>query len=235
MAAGSPMSLPLILGIALLGVCVAPAQAALVDVTVTGVVTAVGTTVDPPAGPFLVGQAMSATFTYDSDTPGPAVLGDSKTYNGAVIGGTYAIGAYGGSALTGRITISDDDASLNDRFRLQAGGLSSPVIPPDHSPFNFDIALEDVSQVVFDSLALPLALDLADFTARTWRLQFTPIPLLGVESNSFVEGTLSTLEVTVREGPPRVPGPSALDLLLLASGGALPLGARRHRRAARAR
>ena len=229
MTSGLSKTLPLILGVALLGVGAAPAHAALIDVIVTGVVTEVGASVDPPAGPFAVGQAMSATFTYDSEATGPAVLGTSKTYPSAVTGGTFSIGAYGGSALAGRISIADDDPSFNDRFRLGAGGLSSPIVPPDHVPVSFGILLEDVSQAVFDSLALPLSLDLADFTTRTWRLQFSPVPLEGFASSSHVDGTLSTLEITVREGP-RVPGPTALVLLLLASGSAILRGAERHRR-----
>jgi hypothetical protein len=220
-------TLGLISGIALLGLGAPPARAALVDVTVTGVVTAVGTAVDPPFGPFVAGQAMSATLTYDSETPGPTVIGTSKSYPFAVVGGTYAIGSYVGSAITGSVGISDDDPSSNDRFRLRGTGLSSATIPPDHVPLFFEIRLEDATQAVFDSLALPLALNLGDFTSAIWRLGFTPVVIGDFESTAFVEGTLSTLEVTVREGPARVPGPAALTALVLAAGSALLRGARR--------
>lgn len=205
-----------ILGIALVAWGPAPAKAALIDITVTGVVGEVGSA-GGFSSVFSVGQSMSASFTYDSNTPGPVPLTSSKPYPNAVTGGTYAIGTYVGSALSGDINIANDDPTFNDSFRLEAHGLSSPSIPPDHLPAYLAITLEDASKTVFSSLDLPLALGLASFGERTWYLQFTPIPLLGVDSNNFVSGRLSTLEITVRE----VPGPPTVLLVLLAGGGAL--------------
>jgi hypothetical protein len=196
-----------ILGTALVWLGTAPAQAALVDLTVTGEVTEVGPGV---AGAFSVGQSMSATFTYDSETPGPIGFGTTKTYLGAVVGGGFDIDGYVGNSFPpGRIRMADDDPTVDDQFRLNAFVTGASVLT--HIPVFFDVFLGDATQTAFSSLDLPLTLpDLASLTERRWQLSFTPIPLLDVEPFAFVGGRLTTLEVSIRA----VPGPAAWLLVL---------------------
>jgi hypothetical protein len=203
---------PAILGVALLWFGTAPAHAAMVDVTVTGLVTDVGIGV---TSVFSIGQSMSATFTYDSASLGiPSLILTRMLYPAAVTGGSFAIDAYLGSVAAGRINLADDDPTLNDRFLLTGVGITAASILT-HDPVSFTILLEDASQAAFSSLDLPLALpDLVSFTERSWQLLFTPVPLLGFEPTAFVGGRLTTLEIRVHP----VPGPGAALLLLVGTG-----------------
>jgi hypothetical protein len=210
-----------ILGTALVWLGTAPAQAALVELTVAGEVTEVGSQV---ASAFTVGQPLSATFTYDSATPAPPSLIPTRQSDAnAVTGGGFAIDGYLGGALTGRINMADDDPTLDDQFRLLAFVTAPSVLT--HVPFLFEILLVDAGQAAFSTLDLPLALPgLGAFTERSWQLTFTPITIEG-DTNAFVRGRLTELEIGIRA----VPGPAPWVLLLAGCGALAWRGLRRHR------
>ena len=183
------------------------AQAALMQLTVSGQVTFVSTSL---AGSFSVGEPMSATFTYESGT-GPATSLEltRATYPGALTGGSFSIGAYSGTTTGGSISTANDDATFADRLRFLNNGIVAASIV-SHQPFLFDVTLADSNAATLVDLTLPQTLPpLADFTQRSWYLAFTPIALSGIDQTR-VEGSLLTASVT-----PAVPEPGLATLMLL--------------------
>jgi hypothetical protein len=203
--------LPCAAALALALLAAAPAQAALVEISVTGVVTFVSP-VPALAMQFSVGQPMTASFTYDSDTPEvPSLVLTRATYLGAVTGGSISVGSYSATTSSGRVNTANDDPEFNDRIRFSnfpAAGASFGT----HDPLGFLITLADDTMAALGDLDLPLALPaLSSFTERSWELTFTPIALLGIEQTR-VEGRLLGLTLTVVPGA--VPAPPTPALLL---------------------
>jgi hypothetical protein len=189
------------------------AQAALMQLSVSGQVTFVSAAL---AGSFSVGQSMSATFTYESDTDAGTSLDPTRaTYPGALSGGSFSIGTYAGATAGGSISVADNDPTFADRVRFNNTGVAAASILAHH-PFLFDIALTDSTAAALADLTLPQVLPpLADFTQRSWFLAFSPIALLDVDQTR-VEGRLLTASVT-----PSVPEPRVAALMLLGALGLL--------------
>jgi hypothetical protein len=184
------------------------AEAALFQLTVTGEVTAVSAML---SSAFSAGQPMSATFTYDSDTPSvPSLIITRAGYPGALAGGSFSIGAYAGTTGGGTVNVANDDPTLADRLQFSNSGVAAASVGT-HDPFLFQIILQDIAELALAGLDLPESLPaLGAFTERSWMLAFTPIALMGFEQTG-VSGTLLSVTLT----PLSVPEPAVLVLLLL--------------------
>jgi hypothetical protein len=180
-----------------------------IQLTVTGAVTTVSPVL---ASVFSPGQSMTATFTYDSDTPGVTSLVSRVTYPGALTGGSFTIGAHVGTSVGGTINVANDDPTFNDRLDFSNVGIAASSVGT-HDPFLFRITLEDAAQLALTTTDLPVSLPpLSAFTDRSWILAFTPIALAPFEQTG-VSGRLLSATFT----PLAVPEPSVIVLLLLAA------------------
>lgn len=179
-----------------------------IQLTVTGEVTAVSAVLGSAFSP---GQAMSATFVYDSDTPSvPSLILTQASYPGALLGGSFSIGAYAGSSAGGMINVANDDPTFDDLLAFSNAGIAAASIGT-HVPFRFGILLQDIARLALSDTGLPESLPaLTAFTERSWILAFTPIALLGFEQTG-VRGRLLSLTLV----PLTVPEPSVIVLLLL--------------------
>lgn len=205
--------MPILGAILLLGALPQASRAVLIDLTITGLVTELTSSV---SGVFSLGEAMSAVYTYDSDaTPLLSLILTQAVYLGAISGASFSIGAYGGNALGGSINIENDDPTFNDRVGVAASGLSSADIGT-HAPLFFSVVFEDAAQAALNSLALPtVTSDLAGFSDIRWQLLFSPIPLLGIDPTAEVGGRVTSVEISVRT----IAEPATLALMTLALAG----------------
>jgi hypothetical protein len=197
----------------------AQAEALLFELTVTGEVTAVSAGL---AGAFAVGEPMSATFLYESDTPAAIALQTQATYPGALAGGSYSVGDDSGTSSFGNVNVANDDASLADTYTFSNLGIVGTSVGT-HVPFMFRITLQDTTGLALGSLDLPESLPaLAAFTDRSWLLAFTPVALQGEQTG--VRGTLLSAQLT----PLAVPEPASIALLAAGLAVLLARASRRH-------
>jgi hypothetical protein len=168
--------------------------------------------VDPAlASVFSIGDAASGSFLIDSETvdldadPGVGFYFDAASIV------SFSFDTYSAGADKGTLFVTDGAGSSPDEMIVVAGFTGDPVAGLASSSFGW--GLGDDSQTVFSSDAIPLSLDLSDFTGNFARMTFTD----GIDPH-IVSAVMTTLSYTV------VPEPGSAALL---AAGLLALALRR--------
>ncbi len=168
--------------------------------------------VDPIlAGRFSVGDSMTASYTFESETP--CSLGCSgsliHTYFAALSGGSLHVGSYAASYSDDAVELSAVNnepvlgAAVRDSYQADIIGLVGPVVG-GLAPLAFDVTLVDTSAAVFSGVALPLDLHLASFSTvapgfafgRSWILEFGDF----TPPSTFILGEVTSLTVVPEPG-----------------------------------
>jgi hypothetical protein len=202
------MRISRLLALSLLLALPSPARADIILLSWSGTINSV----DPAlASVFAVGDAASGSFLIDSATADlnadPAV----GFYFDAASTVAFSFDTYSAGADNGTLFVIDGVGTSPDELILTAGFTGDPVAGLASSSFGFDLG--DDTQTVFASDAIPLSLDLSDFTGNFARMTFSD----GIDPH-IVSAVMTTLSYTV------VPEPGSAALLVA---GLLALGLRR--------
>src|SRR5206468_12739683 len=81
----------------------------------------------PVLAPLAVGQAYTATYTFDSNAAGTPVFGGGVDYIGAITAATFSIGSYNGklgSPINTTIRVLDDFFGFQDQYLAVIGDIT---------------------------------------------------------------------------------------------------------------
>jgi hypothetical protein len=181
-------------------------------------------TVDSQLEPFFsVGDAMTASLTYDSSV-GPSGGGPLNAFFlDAITSLTFTVGDFAGEQNEPSDSFYTNEIDMIDtgtRDSIVFWSSFTPTLPGFQS-FRFRITLIDVTGVVFDDLTLPSSIDPADFNFGSTTLElFEPL-------NRFARVRSDIDGVSPPPPPPEpMPEPSIVALLSLGIAG---LGSARYR------
>jgi hypothetical protein len=191
------------LALACLALGPAPASAVPLTVHFTGTIFLI----DPPLGaPFAYGQAGSGSFQIDSATFDDAPFVGVGIYRGAsnfsFTFGTYTATSAGGT-FDDFVRVNDATTG-NDSYTAETASGSGPTLLDWYFPKRLELVLNGSGPNAFTSDALPVSLDLADFSSGSAVVEF----------GSTDPGDLAKVALTLTSIS--VPEPAALLLLTLA-------------------
>lgn len=170
------------------------------QLVVSGVVTEVTPAVN---GVFALNDAMSAVYTYDSDTAAqPSLILTQALYSGAITAVDFSIGSFVGGGTGGNVNVENDDPTFHDAVTFRGSGLVSGGTPSigSHVPITMSVRFFDASDAALGSLALPATTaGLSGFADRRWQLVFSPLPLSGFDPTAAVGGRVTSVEIVVPE------------------------------------
>lgn len=225
-----------VLATLLLALVAFPVSAALISVEMTGTVTSVEF---PLGAEFSIGEAITLSYVFDTETPDTNPAEEQGTYIGTIKSSSILIGDYALTAVGVGAILIRDGAFGEDLYGVliedeifsftRPGANLQGASVAELDPFSIVGTLRDTNREAYSSDTLPTTFpDLSLFEVKEIELAFAEEILSGrATGTARVFGTIETAVIVPDRSP--VPEPATLPLFLSALA---TLGFMRRRRAA---